>query len=284
MLGRLTMAVAIIAVSIMALMDVADIAGFQPVEYVGALMAILALGLIVGAFVGRARWLILVGLLLAPLLLFASQIPYVANWSIHNHSFQPEAVEEVQHPYSLGLGTLSIDLTDLSQEQLAEIGRIEASVGVGWLNVVVPLGVGVVVNGRVGAGSIYTRVDHVYMPKPFPADRLEEIEACHEQPVPDNYWCIDLLLVPTAVDSPWHDRYPWDTQDTHLYRSGVGVDHNFDLGIPPIILELDLSVGAGDILVLQMGSERIFYTFDHMPGFDAYDPFDADDPFDPFDR
>ena len=56
MLGRLTMAVVLIGVSLMALLELANVVHFQPFEYAAVAMGIVALGLIVGAWIGRAHW------------------------------------------------------------------------------------------------------------------------------------------------------------------------------------------------------------------------------------
>ncbi|HSJ70363.1 MAG TPA: PspC domain-containing protein, partial [Acidimicrobiia bacterium] len=73
MLGRLTLAVGLIVVATMALLDVAFTrVDMDPVHYLAAAVAVIGLGLLVGAFIGKALWLIIVGVLLLPALWIAA--------------------------------------------------------------------------------------------------------------------------------------------------------------------------------------------------------------------
>ncbi|MEN8041542.1 MAG: PspC domain-containing protein [Actinomycetota bacterium] len=157
MLGRLTMAVGLIVLSVMAMVELLDWYSFQPIDYAAASMIVVSLGLIVGAWIGRARWLIVIGLLLAPWLLFAAAIPWISDWSVGDPSYNPQTAADVGGSYELGIGQLTIDLTDLSADELAEIGVIDASVGIGELVVRVPDSVSINVDAEVGIGAVASR-------------------------------------------------------------------------------------------------------------------------------
>ncbi len=219
MLGRITMAVVLIAVSTMALIEVADIAHFEPVEYVGAVMAVIAVGLLVGAFIGRAMWLIIIGLLLIPVLLVAALLPKVETWSFGDPYYRPATIERVQDSYGLGFGQLTLDLTRLSPDELAEIGEIEASLGAGEMNIILPIGTGAIVRVDVGAGSIQSRVSY------------QEVYGA----LPDAFDIIQYT----------GQGYPDD--------SGIGLSRSYDLGDPPRGLVLELRVGAGIVNIRQVG-------------------------------
>lgn len=162
MLGRFTMAIGLIVISTMALVDISGISFgtvdfgdvFEPVHYAVAAIVVVAGGLLVGAFVGRARWLIFVGILLLPVLLATSLWSAAFEWSTGERLYSPTNVLEVDSPYELGAGQLTIDLTNLSADELAEVGHIKAKLGVGELLIFVPTGVGVVLDARVGLGDI----------------------------------------------------------------------------------------------------------------------------------
>ena len=111
-------------------------------------------GLLVGAFVGRARWLIFVGIVLLPVLLATSLWSAAFEWSAGEHLHSPTDVLEVDSPYELGAGQLTIDLTNLSAIELAAVGHITAELGVGELRIFVPAGVGAVLDAEVGLGDI----------------------------------------------------------------------------------------------------------------------------------
>lgn len=154
MLGRLTMAVMLIALSSMAIVELSGWFHFQPFEYAAVAMAVVAVGLLVGAWIGRAYWLIFIGLLIAPFLFFSSFIPKVADWSIGDPGHQPLTVQDVNSNYDLGIGQLTIDLTRLTAEELAEVGVVKAEVGLGQLVVRLPAEIGVTVDAEVGMGAV----------------------------------------------------------------------------------------------------------------------------------
>jgi phage shock protein PspC (stress-responsive transcriptional regulator) len=154
MLGRLTMAVMLIALSTMALFELADIVHFEPYAYAAAAMGVVAVGLLVGAWIGRAYWLIIIGLLIAPVLFFSSLLPRVADWSVGDPVYLPTSADEISESYDLGVGQLTVDLTQVSAAELSKVGGVEASVGMGRLVVRLPSDVGATVNAEVGVGAV----------------------------------------------------------------------------------------------------------------------------------
>ncbi len=158
MLGRLTIAVGLIVVASMALVEVSDLAvDIEPFHYFAAIIAVVAVGLLVGAWAGRARWLIIIGVIVTPMLWIAMLIPTSWGFSIGEFHHTPVTVQDVQDvesSYEQGIGQMTIDLTALSPGELAEIGTISASLGLGEMIVRVPADVGVVVHASVGAGEV----------------------------------------------------------------------------------------------------------------------------------
>ena len=155
MLGRLTIAIGLIVVATMALVDVSDFAvDIEPFHYFATVIAVLGAGLLVGAWVGRARWLIIIGILMTPLLWFSMLLPITWDASVGDFRYAPISVQEVSGPYELGIGSITIDLNGLTVAELAEIGTIEASLGLGEMIVRLPDDVGVVVRADVGAGEV----------------------------------------------------------------------------------------------------------------------------------
>jgi phage shock protein PspC (stress-responsive transcriptional regulator) len=192
-LGRLTLSIGLIVVASMALIDLAVArVDIEPVHYLGVAVAIIGAGLVVGAWAGRARWLIFIGLLLLPALWVASWVP--TNWDLSAGDIQhePVTVIDVEPLYELGFGSMTLDLTALTPDELARVGSISASVGLGELVVRLPPDVGVRLHGQVGAGEISG---------PF---------------------------VP---------------------REGLAVEVFEEFGPEPVVLDLDLEVGAGVITI-----------------------------------
>ncbi|MDQ3643627.1 MAG: cell wall-active antibiotics response protein, partial [Actinomycetota bacterium] len=109
-------------------------------------------GLVVGAWRGRARWLIPVGLVLSMALAAASVIDVPIRGGTGDISFHPVTREDIRSPYRLGGGNLTVDLGDLDLG--GQTVTIVASVAAGQLEVVVPDGVAVEVDAHVGAGDL----------------------------------------------------------------------------------------------------------------------------------
>ncbi len=198
MLGRLTIAIDLIVLATMAMIDLAFArVDIEPVHYLATAIAILGVGLLVGTFMGRARWLILVGLFIVPALWVATWWPGNVPWTAGEISHRPTVVAEVETPYEQGFGQMTIDLTGLTTEDLEAIGTIRASLGAGQMIVRVPNEAGISLSASVGMG---------------------------------------------AVEGPFDQA------------SGIGVDVTREFGPSPTIVELDLEVGAGQIVI----EERVF--------------------------
>ncbi len=120
----------------------------------GLALALLLTGgaLIVGAWRGRARWLIPVGLVLSVALAGASLIDVPITGGAGEVGFRPLTVEEIRTPYRLGAGELVVDLGAIDFD-----GRdvtVVASVAAGHVDIIVPAGVTVDVDAHVGAGNL----------------------------------------------------------------------------------------------------------------------------------
>jgi phage shock protein PspC (stress-responsive transcriptional regulator) len=128
-----------------------------PGVYVGAVLATVGIGLVVGAWWGRARWLIAIGILLVPIAIVASFItaPLEGGWG--EHFAAPSSIGEIQDEYRLAGGRLTLDLRDVPRS--AADREITASVGIGQLVVIVPELAGVDVTARVGAGTTWLLSD-----------------------------------------------------------------------------------------------------------------------------
>jgi hypothetical protein len=123
-----------------------------PGQYFGAGLLALGIGLIVGAWWGRARLLILLGLVALPAAVAAAFLTVPLEGGIADDSFRPENVAEVQPAYHLLGGRLLLDLTALQAGHDAV--TVGASVGIGDLYVMVPRDAIVEVNGTVEGGQL----------------------------------------------------------------------------------------------------------------------------------
>ena len=150
-LGRVTIAMTLLALGLVALVDNIGVSQLHPGQYFAMALVGVGAGLVVGAWRGRARGLIVLGALLVPLTLgasFAQTVPSAGGFGERHH--QPETVSELRE-YELRVGQMTVDLTDLDYRQAVEV---EATLGVGQLNVVVPDDARVAVTGQIRAGQV----------------------------------------------------------------------------------------------------------------------------------
>jgi hypothetical protein len=109
-------------------------------------------GLIVGAWRGRAKWLIPVGLVLSVALAAASLIDVPVRGGTGEIRYTPATLEEIRSPYRLAAGQLVLDLANVDLH--GGTATIVASVATGSLQVIVPRDAAVDVNAHVGAGNL----------------------------------------------------------------------------------------------------------------------------------
>ena len=120
-------------------------------QFFGVALAVIGIGLVVGAWWGRARILILLAILLVPLAVVASFVTAPLVGGVGDHRYAPANAAELRSEYRSIGGRIILDLRDL--KVTSGPIRIAASVAVGELLVIVPPEASVRVDARVGAGS-----------------------------------------------------------------------------------------------------------------------------------
>jgi phage shock protein PspC (stress-responsive transcriptional regulator)/predicted membrane protein len=150
-LGRVTFSVALIVVGLMIAWNLQSDNDFKVVTILASALAVVGAGVIVGAFRGRAPWLIVLGIVLA----FATSMAGIADhrWGagIGERTWTPQTVAEADRPYRLGVGDATLDLTELPPGSDVDV---QSRLGIGQLLVLVPLDAEVVVEADVGAGNL----------------------------------------------------------------------------------------------------------------------------------
>jgi len=123
-----------------------------PGQFFGAGLLALGIGLIIGAWWGRARLLILLGIVALPAAAVAAFLTVPLEGGLADEAFRPENVAEVQPAYHLLGGRLRLDLTDLAAG--SDPVTVAASVGIGDLYVMVPSDATVQIDGTVQGGQL----------------------------------------------------------------------------------------------------------------------------------
>lgn len=102
----------------------------------------------------RPGGLVAVGVVLTGVMVIGSAIDFPLGGGVGEREERPAAVAELREEYQLGIGQLTVDLTDLSTAQLDADARTRVRVGIGQLVVIVPEGLAVRVEARATVGNV----------------------------------------------------------------------------------------------------------------------------------
>ena len=152
-LGWLGLGIALLVVGIAAIAQNLGALDLRLVRYPAIVLLILGVTMLVGAFAGRARWLVLPAILVVPFLLAASvvTVPLEGGWG--NLYERPLSSAAVHGSYQRVAGDIYLDLTELAGTQAAPV--VSATTGFGSVNVTVPFDAHVIVTERAGAGVVH---------------------------------------------------------------------------------------------------------------------------------
>jgi phage shock protein PspC (stress-responsive transcriptional regulator) len=154
-LGPATFGLALVAVGVAALLDYWGVFDLSLAQYVAIPLTVLAAGLVVGAWAGRARWLALPAALLVPFVLVASLVNVPFKGGYGDRRFAPSDLGHGSATYRLVAGRMTLDLSRLGGQAKDSPTRLHvtASEVAGAMLVILPADVPVHVDARVGAGQ-----------------------------------------------------------------------------------------------------------------------------------
>ena len=152
-LGWLGLGIALLVVGVAAIAQNLGVLEIRLVRYPALVLLILGLTMLVGAFAGRARWLVLPAILVVPFLLAASVVTVPLEGGFGNLYEHPFSSAAVHGSYQRVAGDIYLDLTELTGTQAAPV--VSATTGFGSVNVTVPFDAHVIVTERAGAGVVH---------------------------------------------------------------------------------------------------------------------------------
>jgi phage shock protein PspC (stress-responsive transcriptional regulator) len=152
-LGWLGLGIALLVVGIAAILQNLGALDIRLVRYPALVLLILGVTMLVGAFAGRARWLVLPAILVVPFLLAASVVTVPLEGGFGNLYERPLSSAAVHGSYQRVAGDIYLDLTELTGTQAAPV--VTATTGFGSVNVTVPFDAHVIVTERAGAGVVH---------------------------------------------------------------------------------------------------------------------------------
>jgi phage shock protein PspC (stress-responsive transcriptional regulator) len=153
-LGRVTLSVALVVVGLLIGWNAATDSDVPARVVVAAALGVIGAGLVVGAFIGRARGLVVWGVILTALASIAAFVPDVPmDGGVGDRTWRPGTVADLRSTYELGIGDAELDLSQLDLST-ADVQRVEVRQGVGDLTIVVPDDVVVRIDADVQGGDL----------------------------------------------------------------------------------------------------------------------------------
>jgi phage shock protein PspC (stress-responsive transcriptional regulator) len=155
MLGGLTLSAVLLALGVLASIDASG-ADLPHGAYPAAALTVLGLGLLVGAWRGRARGLVWLGVVLAVITLAAA---VTSPWQDRvgrgrgvNLDLRPTSISELPVNAEYSAGEVRYDLTAVPFE--GQSARLGAQIGFGEIVVTIPRNVDVTVHASTGVGAV----------------------------------------------------------------------------------------------------------------------------------
>jgi hypothetical protein len=153
-LGGLTFSMALLVVGGL---GIVDLAGFSvpAAGYIAAALATVGLGLVLGAWLGRARGLIALGIALALVLGMSGVFDAGNRWWREGGSitYVPASLDEVQPEYRNRTGEIRLDLRQVDFPTDGPSVEIDVHVSAGNIEITVPPDVDVTVAAEVEIGN-----------------------------------------------------------------------------------------------------------------------------------
>jgi phage shock protein PspC (stress-responsive transcriptional regulator) len=152
-LGRVTLSLVLLVLGVIALIDVVGHGSIPFAGYVAAALATVGAGLVIGAWFGRARGLIALGIVLSVVLAIASAAGRVDRWrgSTGDVSWTPTSLSQLSDRYEHGFGNVDLDLRQL--DFTGQDRHVTIRLNAGNMHVEVPPKVDVEVIAKVNVGN-----------------------------------------------------------------------------------------------------------------------------------
>ena len=120
-------------------------------QIAAAALLVVGLGLVAGAWWGRSRLLIVIGVLLLPIVVVAGFIPFPLRGSLGSHTVEARSIGDVEESYEILAGGLYLDL--MRVKDFSEVQELDVQVAAGNVTIYLPERVGLTVDGEIEFGN-----------------------------------------------------------------------------------------------------------------------------------
>lgn len=240
-LGPLTVSVAVALAGSLSILNALGAVDLRTSDLLIAVLVVVGLGLLVSTWYGRARGLILLGLLLVPAVAVSAVADRIdLRGGTGERVWVPRTAAELQDRYRLGAGSLRLDLTELDPSTIDPGDptlRTELSMGTGQVQLVVPQDWTLEVSSTVDIGTVWLFSGGTPAPEDGAVDELGSGEI---------RWDLD-----SAQDwyFPERMKVPNDADDERRTIRVAGTE-----GAPALDVDVDVSVTAGVVEVFRVAS------------------------------
>lgn len=155
--GRLVAGLLLVVFGIAWLLEVLDVVEFPWDVFLPVGLILIGVVLLANARSSASQGgLIATGIVLTVVLALGLAVDFPISGGVGDRRERPTSEAELREGYRLGVGQLTIDLTDLSVNEVTgrATARLRARVGIGQLVVIVPDGLPVRVEARSGIGNV----------------------------------------------------------------------------------------------------------------------------------
>lgn len=152
-LGWVAVSLALLVVGAGAMLDRSSAVTVDPGTMLAQVLIVIGLGLVAGAFWGRARWLVFIGVVVLPLALAANLIDFPLRGQVGGNYLAPRRASDLNEDYRVLAGSLTLDLTDFDFNPREPI-TLPLHMAVADATISVPRGVGVTLRGHLEAGQV----------------------------------------------------------------------------------------------------------------------------------
>lgn len=150
-LGVLTLSVAFVVVGVLILVGNLGVATVTIGQIAAAALTVVALGLVVGAWWGRSRFLVVVGALLVPFVVAGGSMHFPLRGALGDRFVHARSIDDVATKHEILLGTVHMNLANL--RDFAGRREIDISMAAGQATIFVPDRIGLTVRGEIEWGN-----------------------------------------------------------------------------------------------------------------------------------
>ena len=151
-LGVLTIGSAMIVVSVAVLLDGLGAITLEVGRFPAIALVVLGAGLLVGAWWGRARGAIVLGLLILPVALVLSLVHFPFGGEVASRTLYPRRIDPFPASQRLLAGEITVNL--MRVDLAGSVRTLEVEMGVGIVHLVVPRDVTIHLEAEVGIGEL----------------------------------------------------------------------------------------------------------------------------------